>query len=148
MAHLTSKRLASLLDGKLNGLSFSSSTEPVTTICSFAEHVSISAFSSAEPLSAPSSSLESESATSSVDHAPAFSPAETMSASKRKISLFEPISVPAGEGTTFIMDFSIIEVLYSKALCPQCMNPGLQLCHDKAKDRLWAVHLQLISSVQ
>ncbi|GFO19281.1 hypothetical protein PoB_004578600 [Plakobranchus ocellatus] len=76
MAHLTSKRLASLFNDNSDGLSSSSSTKPLSrsssTTSSFVEHVSIADFFSAESSSAPSSSSESVLATSSVDYTPTY----------------------------------------------------------------------------
>ncbi|GFN97406.1 hypothetical protein PoB_002391200 [Plakobranchus ocellatus] len=71
----------------------------------------------------------------------------TMSALKRKISLFSPASAQTVDLPTTITDLTMIADLYRHALCPQCKLLELQLCHKKARDQSFAVFLELRCSV-
>ncbi|RUS69872.1 hypothetical protein EGW08_022368 [Elysia chlorotica] len=71
------------------------------------------------------------------------SPQVSCSASKRKLSLFQPLSAPSAELPTTITDLSTINQLYKVALCPQCKTPSLQLYNNKVRDRSYAVFLEL-----
>ncbi|GFS11481.1 hypothetical protein ElyMa_003087500 [Elysia marginata] len=73
--------------------------------------------------------------------------AASWSASKRKLSLFHPISAPTAELPTTVTDLSLIYELYKVALSPQCKRPSLQLCHHKLRDRGYAVFLLLKCSL-
>ncbi|GFO44193.1 hypothetical protein PoB_007069800 [Plakobranchus ocellatus] len=69
------------------------------------------------------------------------------SASKRKISLFESEPAPSADLPTTIIDLSTIAALYCGVLCPYCKCPGLQLCHNKRRDKSLAVYLELWCSI-
>ena len=74
-------------------------------------------------------------------------PRASMSASKRKLSLFEKVTARDTALPTTVVDLSTIGQLYAGVLCPQCRCSGLELCHNGAKDQALAVYLVLWCSV-